>query len=607
MKKSTLLTTVITGMAAIGVGAWVGAQDEPAEPVAVEAAAPETAAPEPAPETAAPEPAAAEEAGADAGYADEMPGVQQAVRSEDNLISITVDNVALEDVVRMFTKLSDANIVATATNLEGTVTVSLTDVEWRPALSAILEIHQLALVEKTPGSGIWSIVPRSPDEGPPLHVQVIRLRFAKVSDVAPILTAMFGDTGGSVSEFASRNTVIVRATAEALEDINKLVLEIDVPRDQVYIEAKFVELDHGASQQIGVDWQMLRAYTIGAALGYEYSDTRGTVQADDSVLEIANRRSTIDELNKLFDINDLQFEEDTVEFIESPPASGLFIESRTRTPTRTITDTIDSSENVTRTLSESITRTIADVRTAVLSPGDLRVVLSALKEMRGVSIISNPKIIVANEEPALIHIGEREPNIRGTVTPGQQGQANTTTFTLDPDMPYFNFGIELDVIPTVNTASNITVQITPKLTRFVRDKIAPDGNTFPVTSEKSIRTLFSLGNGKTAAIAGLTETAERDVERKIPLLGDLPLIGRYLFRHSDKEESQQETIIFVTVGLANPDMITKNIGLPEYTRRTQQAILRQTVRQRKANEELERLKAATEDPGAVDEIRSMLR
>ena len=149
------------------------------------------------------------------------------------------------------------------------------------------------------------------------------------------------------------------------------------------------------------------------------------------------------------------------------------------------------------------------------------------------------------------------------MTPGQQGQANTTTYTLDEQKPYFEFGISLDVTPTINNESNITVRINPTLSRFVKDKVAPDNNTFPVQATKTIKTVFSLESGKTAAIGGLTETDNNDVTVKVPLLGDIPLIGKWLFTHTHKEQSQTETIIFVTVGMANPHDIQTDQGLPE--------------------------------------------
>jgi type II secretory pathway component GspD/PulD (secretin) len=506
----------------------------------------------------------------------------------NNLISITVDNVPLVDVVRMFTKLSDANIIATTSNLEGTVTVSLADVEWRPALSSILEMHGLALVEKTPGSGIWSIVPRSPDAAEPLHVKTIRLRFAKVKDIAPIVQNMMTGTAGTVSEFPSRNTIIIRATTDQIAQISTFIDEIDVERDQVYIEAKFIELNRSAADNIGIDWQMLRGYQIGiAGMSRTYTDTRQTATAQDRTLSTTDSRSRVDTISEGFDIGGVPLEDSETTFIESPPDSGNFVQQTKIVPTRTIVDTASVGQEAREDVSKLVTRTLDDVRTAVLTPADVRIILSALKERNGVAIISNPKIIVANEEKAEIHIGESEPNIRGTVTPGQQGQANTTTFELDPQKPYFQFGIQLDVTPTVNTESNITVEIVPKLTRFIRDKTAPDGNTFPITSEKSIRTEFNLESGKTAAIGGLTETSDREIRKSIPLLGDIPLIGKYLFSHSSTEKQQQETIIFVTVGLANPLTMHRDVGLPENVRDTQKQLLRDRAEQRAFARELE--------------------
>ncbi|MFC1499309.1 hypothetical protein ACFLS1_12680, partial [Verrucomicrobiota bacterium] len=79
--------------------------------------------------------------------------------ADSNLISITLDNVRLSDAVSMFCKISGANIIATPSDLEGTVTVNLIDVEWRPALNSILEMHNLELVERIPGSEVYSIRP----------------------------------------------------------------------------------------------------------------------------------------------------------------------------------------------------------------------------------------------------------------------------------------------------------------------------------------------------------------------------------------------------------------------------------------------------------------
>ena len=189
-------------------------------------------------------------------------------------------------------------------------------------------------------------------------------------------------------------------------------------------------------------------------------------------------------------------------------------------------------------------------------------VMSALKEMNGAKIVSNPKIIVANEETATIHIGQKKPNIKGTIQTAGDNQVNRV-YALDDLEPYFEDGVKVDVTPTVNTEENITVRITPTLDRLDADPTpAPDGTDFWGKSTKTINTVFALRSGQTAAIGGLTEASKSNVDRKIPLLGDLPFLGR-LFSYSSKNSQQVETIIFVTVGLANPQDMEFETGLPE--------------------------------------------
>lgn len=487
-----------------------------------------------------------------------------------NLISVSLDDVPLQDVVRLFTRISGANIIASSTNLQGKVTVNLQDVEWKPALGSILDMYSMMIAEKIPGSGIYSIQPKLSE---PLIAQSIFLNYASVSNVITVVHPMLG-LGGSVSPFINANALVVRASAANLSDIRKVITEIDQPRKQVYIEAKFMELTDEAIKDLGINWQVLESYGVGAgSMQWSMTENRDKLQSRADTLSRTDQRSRTDQLNTRYDGAGNLYNEDTVTEEEFPVGSGNVRTRTVTTPTRSVGDSIIQSRDVSRNLEDSYSKSLTDIRTAVLSADDFKIMLSALKQMNGVSIVSNPKIIVANEETASIHIGENEPNIRGTVTPGQQGQANTTTYSLDAVKPYFEFGISLDVTPTINNASNITVKIVPTLSRFVRNKVAPDNNTFPIEATKTIKTVFSLDNGKTAAIGGLTETQDREVTSKIPLLGDIPLIGKWLFSHTHTQKSQQETIIFVTVGLANPGSIQKDQGLPEDTELVQKLIL----------------------------------
>jgi len=473
------------------------------------------------------------------------------VSGKQNLISIALDDVPLQDVVRMFTRISGANIISSSTNLQGKVTVNLQDVEWKPALDSILDMYSLMVSEKVPGSGIYSVIAKVPGVEN-MVAQPIFLDYAQVSNVVAVIGPMLGKNG-TISAFQTANAIIVRATAADLSSIIKVVKELDVPRQQVYIEAKFLELTDEAIKDLGVNWQVLQGYGIGVS--------KVTATLNDSRTKVNGNHATSDQ-------TDSRKASDSIASGNSVDSGGTVGGLGTEIPVTTshnTSDSIDQTLNNTRGLVRNRDQTLTDVRTAVLSADDFRLVLSALQQINGVSIVSNPKIIVANQETATIHIGQNQPNIKGTVTAGQQGQANTTTYALDTVKPYFEFGISLEVTPTINNLSNISVRIAPTLSRFVSNLIAPDGTSYPVEATKTIKTVFSLESGKTAAIGGLTETTDKDNVTKIPLLGDIPIIGKYLFTYTHKEHNQTETIIFVTVGLANPKTILKEEGLPEET------------------------------------------
>lgn len=534
--------------------------EEPAPPI------PET----PVPEVGVPEPAGPDEAEPDPAPVDLEPEpdsvfvvspdalVPPELVSDDEiegLISVNLEEVVLQDVVRMFARISDANIIASGTNLQQKVTVSLHNVDWKTGLESILDMHDLMLRERTPGSEVYSVVPKPPEGVEPLVIEPIFLKYANVNDAQAIVNTLI-EARGSVSPYASGNALVVRTTADNLVEIKKVIDSIDKPRQQVYIEAKFLELNDDAIRKLGINWQVLEEYRVGVgSLDWSFGEERVWDRGREDTSRRFDDRSQSDVLSSTYD------------------REGML-----DTASRTTLDSIDRGREIRSDQWDDFRHTIEDVRSAVLSAGDVNIILSALKGMDGVSIVSNPKIMVANEETATIHIGEKErPFIASVVT-----QADAPAIVTYNPGEEVDFGVKLSVTPTINTDTNITLRIVPELTRFVRQATAPDGQSYPVVATKTIETVFSLENGKTAAIGGLTETTESDSTRKVPLLGDIPLIGKYLFSHQTRKKSQQETIIFVTVGLANPHTMTRNEGLPEDARLIHRHMTREDVRRREA-------------------------
>ncbi len=519
----------------------------------------------------------------------------------DNRISVTLDNVPLQDVVRMFTRISGANIVS-GTNLSGNVTVNLQDVEWEPALRVILDSTGNALVEKTPG--IYTIVNKNDLAAEPVTSDTIFLSFATVSNILPLVQSMIVSTNGRASGFSGANAIIVQETITRIKTIREVVSRVDRPRDQVMIEAKFVELDDEAIKDVGIDWSVLQGYTVSVTPQYRYDSARTKVKSSDDSNSDRTTRTLTDRLTR----NDTDTRRDVsqdaiVNVGNDSSGSGTTAtypggsvtgqdragSSRDRIAIsgenfseydaennkvtliprrdRTLIDQAYREDNRVRTLDDlvsdgdKVTRTTTDVLSAILSAEQFSLTLSALKQNNGVEIISNPKVVVASGETALIHVGRNEPNI---VAVPQGDTGDRYAYQLDERTPFIEIGVKLNVTPTYNTESNINVRITPELSRKLADKsVGEAGTSFPVTQIRKISTEFNLESGRTVAIGGLTESDDTENVKKIPVLGDIPIIGKYFFRHSHTEKRQDEVIIFVTVTSAKPSALAQISGIPE--------------------------------------------
>lgn len=461
-------------------------------------------------------------------------GDNMVASSTENLISVRLNKVGLEEAINLFAQLSGANIIVPELTEAAQISVNLKDVEWRPALQSILATYDYELYQRVTGSNVYSVRRRPAGAPEPQVVETFVLKYATVPNAAELIRQLLPDTA-TVSEFASRNMLVVKSTESSLGEVRSVLDSIDTVRQQVYIESKFMELTDDAQKDLGIDWSALQSYSVGTS-----GDTTKSLS-----------RSRYDDRidTKLRDVSGNTYEE----------AAGYAENQRGGSALAPWT-----LSGVTPTIQDITEKGSSDILTSVLSADEFRLVLSAMEQNKGVNIVSNPKIIVANEEPANISIVRKEPNLKQErqQTAGAQGGAaiDNIVYSLDKDLPFFEYGIRLDVIPSINTSSNISVQINPALTRKFEDKQAGE-NTYPVIDEKSIKTVFNLASGQTAAIGGLTEVTESQQEHKVPLLGSIPLLGR-LFSWNQTIHGQDETVIFVTVGLANTQQLKPETGMP---------------------------------------------
>ncbi len=528
---------------------------------------------------------------------DEIAGVTVTSAGDPEKITVSLDAVELEDVVRLFTRLSGANIICNTTNLSGTVTANLADIGWKPAFKAILRQQGLALIEDPLNPGVYEIGVPPPPGQEPMVSKTFKLNYLKASEAATILRSFLGldnannkatsatktqrkDKDGNIIEevqaFANEqkgyvvahpaaNTVIVSCRGEdRMHEVEKVISDLDVVRQQVYIEAKIVQVHGNAAKKVGIDWSFLDGYTITAGpfdRSYTKSQTRNVNTKADDEADI-NWSGSDKRRGRLGPVS-----------MDGDPHFGDlwdgFYRSTANIKKSTVYGEWDKHSEKSREHGSEIT----DIRTAILSLPALDVTLSALETSDDVAQISNPKLIVANEERAVIDMTTKEPYVKVEHTKDSDNNDETWSIQMDSipapagrEVPYiegafFSYGISVDVTPRINNASNITVVIQPTLSDLAYSRTDDytgyyrpgDGYTrFPIIETKSVRTVFSLGNGQTAVIGGLTTTGDKEVVKKVPVLGSIPVL-KYLFSHTEKVKEQYETIIFVTVGIVTPE------------------------------------------------------
>ena len=555
-----------------------GGEPAPAveEPVVVVVSEGEPAEPAEEPAEPAEEPAAEPEEPAPAEIpAESAPPVQEG----EPLVSMAFEQSTLEDVVAAFRTQTGANIVNGWTNqFTQLVSVRLDDVPWTQGLSSILVPFGLQLREEPRGSHIY-IVAEPRRTAPPRFTETFELKHLEAPEVAKLLAGILPKDCLVYGE-PSANVVIVKATDEQINECKSVLDKIDKPSQQVYIEARFVRLSAGASKKLGLKWDSLENFGVSMShLGGGFSMTDGKlatfgIQSDARVSSASQGNA----------------------FTSSKSDAGT---TKTRTMTResassvasafyrtTANSTVsDNSVSVTLNDSSLANLTANDLgyrRTAgfggQLSVTDFGLVMSAFENLDGAQVFSNPKIIVRNGKKAVVDMTEKYPNVKidyqQSTESGQRDSISSSLATIPgKTIPwvgeaFFSYGITLEVTPTISPNGLITVEIVPTISELTGQKtvyVTSDssiGNDYPIIALRRLDTKFTMEDGKTAVIGGLTQTSEKTVDSGIPLLRHIPWIGPRLFGWKSREKQQDEILVFVTVRVADPATEAAD-GLPK--------------------------------------------
>ena len=487
------------------------------------------------------------------------------------LVDIDCDDATLADILRQFRKTTGANIIsADSSNLQQRVSVSLRHVPWLDALQAILNTKKFRL---EPRGEIFFVSEDLQIE--PVLTRTFTLNHASAKELAELFNTTLGAVGpkdpktgkpkaGQIATaFEGANVVVVTSTEKILADCEQIIRSVDKAVPQIYIEARFIEVSNEAMHKLGLQWNQLESW--GATVknlegGWAYNNGRvanyGTRVKSSSESSSSDGTTSSSSLNQTIEAT-----------TPTGVGSGISGSSLNRSD-------LDMSWRNARGFSGQ------------LSVDDFRLAMSAFEQMDDVKIFSNPKIIVSNGKEACVDMTTKFPNVRVQATRNTSNGSDSLDISTQLEaIPgedklmfakevFFGWGITLSVKPRISPDGLINVEIVPTISQLDTD-VTPTGfyqvkggdssaySSYPIIQVKRLTTDFTMKDGATAVIGGLSKTTEEDIDSGIPYLRKIPWVGPKLFGWKSRGKVQKEIIVCVTLGMADPADLPADVGLPK--------------------------------------------
>jgi general secretion pathway protein D len=300
----------------------------------------------------------------------------------------------------------------------------------------------------------------------------------------------------------TRSLVIV-TDEDTHRELVTVIRTLDKPKPQVLIKVVFLEITYNKGLDLGVEGSYTANFRnpVGASTGARVTNTVET----------------------------------------STTGSG-----GTRTTTTDFTNPLGDAATLGQTAQIQSLYGLAGLGTGTflrLASDDWNATLRALATKGKLEVLSRPSIMARNNQEAVIVVGSEVPFITNSRITDNGQTINT--------IQYDNVGIILRVTPFITSEGTIEMIVAPEISTLT-DQTVPISNnaSAPVIAKRSAETVVVVPHGQTAVIGGLMETQKTEAIRKIPLLGDIPLLGA-VFRHTVRADQKRELLIFLTPYIVN--------------------------------------------------------
>ena len=433
-------------------------------------------------------------------------------------LSLNFQDIEVRALLQLIADFTDFNLVASDA-VTGSITLRLKNVPWDQALDIILKAKGL---DKRVEGNVLMVAPAAElaererlqveankqlQELAPLRTEYIRVRYADARKLFDLFDNRGGGTSGrsdttTGSILSPRgtaivdertNTIILTDTEEKISEFRRIVQQIDIPVRQVEIEARIVIANTDFRKQLGVRWGLAAVREKG-----------------DSLVEIVGSREGLD---------------------SQPGSPGEFFLGG---------GTLDIQESL------AVDLGVADPSGSI-AIGQLRnktfldLELSALQNDGDGEIISQPKVLTSDKKKAVIESGTEVPYLEASSAGNTNIQFEDAT-------------LKLEVTPLITPDNRIVMELIVQqdsIGQFVPSGI---GGLVPTIDTTNIETEALVGDGQTLVLGGIFEVESLESIEKVPVLGDIPVIGK-MFRNKSTDQTKREILIFITPRILNDPLL----------------------------------------------------
>ncbi len=424
------------------------------------------------------------------------------LEKEGKLISINFQDIPVRNVLQLIADYNQFNLVV-SDSVEGNLTLRLDGVPWQQVLDIILQVKGL---DKRVDGNVILVAPTDEldlrekqqlekqqleQTMGELSSEIIKVNFAKASDIAEMINgegniSMLSERG-SMTIDERTNSLLIRELPENIEVIREIIESLDIPVKQVQIEARIVTINEGNMDELGIRW------------GFTSINGNNTVGGS-----IENNLATIGLYNGGGEGED------------GGDGDGVGID-----------DFLNVNLAATSPNATSIAFQVAKLGSDTL----LDLELSALQQESKAEIISSPRLITTNKKPAYIEQGTEIPYL-------ESSSSGATTVTFKKAV------LSLKVTPQITPDNRLVLDLSVTQDRPGQVVKTGTGEAVAIDTQR-IGTQVLVNNGETVVLGGIFQHSITNSVDKVPLLGDLPLLGA-LFRRSYENVGKSELLIFVT-------------------------------------------------------------